>query len=324
MVSKLQYKSYSSIDHIKLALNNLNWLIAQKDTVNIDVQTIAASHKTCASFDDKLNEQRLRPQLEEILQNSNSHFLGPHVESLWQCYLEYSERYELLAKNLQINVDGVTLGEFDFLVHDKHTEQIIHQELAIKFYLGVPYSSGSSTQTYWVGPNQIDRLDIKLRHLNEHQLRLSEHKETFSSLEHFGAPPFCTECIIRGRLFLPFNSVLRDQMSLEDVNEDAYQHSVWVHVSEFQDWYALHPWADTFFVLKKKQWLDIQVEQNDALNLSELQESIEQDVENEGRAILVLATDKKSKQAKLLFVVHDTWLNKGYEQIQEDRNPLQP
>jgi hypothetical protein len=113
-------------------------------------------------------------------------------------------------------------------------------------------------------------------------------------------------------------------MSLADVNEAAYQHSVWIHVSEFQDWRALHPWAETFFVLKKKQWLDIQVAQEDALDLSELQESIEQDVENEGRAILILATDTKSKQAKLLFVVHDTWLSKGYEQIQEDRNPLQP
>lgn len=54
-----------------------------------------------------------------------------------------------------------------FLAKNRKTEHYEHWEVAVKFYL--------LHQGCWYGPNAEDRLDIKLDHMLNHQLPLSQH-----------------------------------------------------------------------------------------------------------------------------------------------------
>jgi hypothetical protein len=39
-----------------------------------------------------------------------------------------------LYENIQV-IEDKTIGEIDFIIEDKNTKQVIHMELAYKFYL---------------------------------------------------------------------------------------------------------------------------------------------------------------------------------------------
>jgi hypothetical protein len=46
-----------------------------------------------------------------------------------------------LYENIQVIEDKKTIGEIDFIIEDKNTKQVIHMELAYKFYLDPSISS---------------------------------------------------------------------------------------------------------------------------------------------------------------------------------------
>lgn len=98
--------------------------------------------------------------------------LGVYVERLLGFWLAHPEnpRYTLVAANVPVRDQGITLGEMDYVVRNKHDGSLAHWELAVKFYLGRPEAN---TDQQWLGPGLHDRLDIKRDHLCDHQLRLS-------------------------------------------------------------------------------------------------------------------------------------------------------
>ena len=128
--------------------------------------------------------------LNEHLAEQRSTRLGIYYEQLLSFYFKYYEingerRFDLLAKNHQVNADKRTLGEFDFIVFDRNTQCIQHIEVAVKFYLGHQDYNHSTLKPIeknrplhnwhnWVGPNFRDTLAIKMRHLQEHQLLLGK------------------------------------------------------------------------------------------------------------------------------------------------------
>lgn len=143
-------------------------------------------------------------KLDRALKKGSSHFLGSMFERLWQFYLEHSLRFELIAANLQVHHEGVTLGELDFLTRDNHTNKVLHQEIAVKFYLGTHLPSG---ETRWIGPNALDRLDLKLSHLKQKQLPFADRPETRKLLqEQFNIDAIESEVLLKGRLFLPMDT----------------------------------------------------------------------------------------------------------------------
>lgn len=97
--------------------------------------------------------------------------LGHLYEDALQLILLASARYELLEKNLQLQ-DGIhkTLGELDFLLRDRQTDELIHLELAVKFYLAVETSDGLQLP----GPDARDNYFKKIERLRTHQLVLTE------------------------------------------------------------------------------------------------------------------------------------------------------
>ena len=96
---------------------------------------------------------REQPDPEKAIPSLSSNFvLGKRMESFFELLIQNSDRYKLLANNIQISREKITLGELDFLLKDLHTNQNIHLELVYKFYVYDP--SFKSEEARWIGPNR--------------------------------------------------------------------------------------------------------------------------------------------------------------------------
>jgi hypothetical protein len=133
--------------------------------------------------------------------------LGHLYESALGILLEASPQFDLLARNLQIQKDAhTTVGELDFLLRDLGNDgQLIHLELATKFYLAVHTGEGLTLP----GPDARDNYFRKIRHLREHQLILAE-KHRAALPERFRDEPIVVRQLIYGCVFDP--SRLDDQV----------------------------------------------------------------------------------------------------------------
>ncbi len=139
----------------------------------------------CSSLDSLLSQQKDRR-------------LGKYFETLWFYWLSHHPRYEVLAHNLQIIIDGETLGEIDFILFDKKNKKILHWEMAVKFYLGIDDTRQMSN---WHGPNLRDRLDIKFNHLLNKQSVISEDRRVAAWLQEQGLSIDQCVVILKGRLY---------------------------------------------------------------------------------------------------------------------------
>lgn len=139
-------------------------------------------------------------ELDELLARQKDRRLGKYFETLWLYWLKCNERYQIIEHNLQVIIDGRTLGEIDFIVFDKVERRTMHWEVAIKFYLGV---GDTGEMSNWHGPNLRDRLDIKVQHLLHRQSRISNNQQVMQWLRHQGL--VIDECavILKGRLYYP-------------------------------------------------------------------------------------------------------------------------
>lgn len=116
--------------------------------------------------------------LNDYLDNKNTRLLGTYFEALWQFYFTHHPNFQSTDEvkshfNLQVIDRGKTLGEFDILLQI-HPGQILHIELACKFYL---QWFDADQQGLWIGPNCGDRLDIKYHKTHSHQLPLLDTQQ---------------------------------------------------------------------------------------------------------------------------------------------------
>jgi hypothetical protein len=111
--------------------------------------------------------------------------LGHLVEKIVSKLIEHSTNYKVLYENIQLIEDKKTIGEIDFIISDEKKKQLIHMELAYKFYLFDPNFS-SKTINNWIGPNRNDSLIQKLEKLKTKQFPLLYHecgKSKFNKIE---------------------------------------------------------------------------------------------------------------------------------------------
>ena len=145
-------------------------------------------------------------ELDDLLAAQKDRRLGKYYETLWYYFFANHPGYEVLASNLQVIIDGRTLGEFDFIVLDKAAGRTIHVEVAVKFFLaaGDPERGGTRDMANWYGPNLRDRLDQKVDHLNQRQVRLASQPEVGEYLSTLGISIDGCMVFLKGRLFYPW------------------------------------------------------------------------------------------------------------------------
>ena len=99
--------------------------------------------------------------------------VGRYFETLIEYWLRFVLKVDLLGVGVQVRRGGVTIGELDFVYRDNRGT-VCHLEVAVKFYLHEPRSSGS----HFPGPNASDNFEAKASKLFGPQLGLSvEHRE---------------------------------------------------------------------------------------------------------------------------------------------------
>ncbi|MDQ8182654.1 DUF1853 family protein [Pelagicoccus sp. SDUM812005] len=159
--------------------------------------------------------------------------LGHLYEDALALLIEGSERWELLAKNLQVQGEGgQTLGEMDFLVKDRESGWSFQLELAVKFYLSVWEEDGSER---YPGPDPRDNWINKLERMRERQLRLAKRPEARRLLEQrFGLDEVSVCQRVYGFIFDPMGEA---RLSAPPKVRASARRAKWLRVSEFRRWF---------------------------------------------------------------------------------------
>lgn len=155
-------------------------------------------------FDPGETTSRDLPDPKEAIPSLASNFvLGKRMESFFELLIQSSNRYKLLANNIQISRKKITLGELDFLLKDLYTSQNIHLELVYKFYVYDP--SFSSEEARWIGPNRKDSFLQKMEKIRQKQFPLLHKPETRDFLKSLNLAPedLIQQTYFKAKLFIP-------------------------------------------------------------------------------------------------------------------------
>lgn len=142
-------------------------------------------------------------ELEAFLLSEETNLVGKKFEALLKFWFSNSPWFELKASNVQVIKEGRTIGEMDFIVFDKYSDELLHIEAACKYY----YSrGGQSTWSDWWGPNHADRLDIKMEKFKA-QTKLSKTPEGIAALHALKIGKPTSVVFLKGYFFYPFNGL---------------------------------------------------------------------------------------------------------------------
>ncbi|MFT4850143.1 MAG: hypothetical protein ACI83B_002695 [Sediminicola sp.] len=218
--------------------------------------------------------------------------IGKQAEFCFAFYLRQSQRYALIASNIQINGKTETVGEIDYLVFDSRTQKTLHVELACKFYL-FDSDSRQSEMSKWIGPNRKDSLKTKLDKLKLKQFPLIRRKETEVSLKalQIDVNTIKQSLCLKAFLFLRKGS----QLNKFSENYRVCIVGYWLPYAEFisEDKTAMYA------VPKKKKWL-LPIEDADEWhNFDETKNILKAQIENT-QSVLVY---KKVEDLILRFFV---------------------
>ncbi|MBZ2167569.1 DUF1853 family protein [Marinobacter sp. F4216] len=226
--------------------------------------------------------------------------LGYYFEQLYEVLLTDLLGWQVLLKNLQIQSEGRTLGELDFVVHNTTDDRIEHHEIAIKYYLSVPNGNGDAK---WFGPNARDRLDLKRDLLINHQSRRTEEPEGIETLAMHGIKgPLPCRLFMPGYLFYPLGEFLNPP---SDAPAD-HLRGWWVYARDAETMDTSH-WIE----LRKPHWVgpwrqnqppspddtNERLNSVDELRVPRLFAELEQD-----------QTRGEWREVRRIFVVPQTWL----------------
>ncbi|WP_442934836.1 DUF1853 family protein [Nitrincola sp. A-D6] len=208
---------------------------------------------------------------------------------MWHFYLKQHPDYDLLEHNLQIrSPDKRTLGELDLLIRHRYSHEVLHLELAVKFYLAVPQQPSEINLACYIGPGLKDRLLRKYQHTCNHQLPLSssEVAQTQLAAKHLHVDQ--AQAVFRGRLFQPLAIAAEGQPA-------------WLAQAQLGQ---LNTHAN-FLCLQRRQWFAAISENHDSHAFDQLTHQLASPLE---RPLQVAVIDPHTQQeTRRLFVVPDHW-----------------
>ncbi|WP_435895773.1 DUF1853 family protein [Oceaniferula spumae] len=157
--------------------------------------------------------------------------LGHLYEDALAVLLATTPQYDTLAQSIQIRQkSGLTLGELDFLVRDLISNQLIHLELAVKFYLAVE----TENRLLLPGPDARDNYFRKLEKMRSHQLQLTKtHRDLLP--EKFRGEEIVVQQLVHGCVFNHVNA--SEPLEVEFLNPDG-RRGKWLHAEECAEYFG--------------------------------------------------------------------------------------
>ena len=240
--------------------------------------------------------------------NSEHHLpLGKRFERLLSFWFTHSKHWDLIWEGKQFVDDKTTIGEIDFLVRELESDELMHIEVACKFYLS---SENSSNWASWLGPNAKDRFADKMIKF-ERQLALSQHPLLRQELKADVLENVEPKLFLKGFFFHHFSLLMKAKAPRL---ANAHYNAAWFCFAKEFDLLA-HESA-LWYVLEKKHWLSIvhpEEIRTEVLNSQETKSLVESHFEQSERALLlvqVLENDGRWNEISRGFVVADAWPSK--------------
>lgn len=171
--------------------------------------------------------------------------LGHLVEKIVSQLIKSSTNYKVLHENVQIIEETKTIGEIDFIIEDKITKQLIHLELAYKFYLFDPSISPEPINN-WIGPNRNDSLKEKLEKLKTKQFPLLYHDCTKAMFTTIVLDKVSQALCLLVSLFIPYE--YKGHFS------PIYKKAIRGYYLNLETFINLDNPATTYYIPSKKEW----------------------------------------------------------------------
>jgi uncharacterized protein len=287
-----------------------------------NVFTLDGSHSRRRQWLKQLDKQP-EPLL-SLIATHPSNRLGLYYETLWRFYFSHYPGWQLLGHNIQITRAGATLGAFDFLC--SFNNQFFHIETAVKFYLRTehrPADTDSLSMTpataLWIGPNQKDRLNLKLDRLCQHQLPLSQTQEGQAYLKQAfpQAKKWHRRLCLQGYLFYEAGAVNRAKRHTNAPALDPHHlQGLWLRAKDalalLTDEKLAASGGGGWLILERLDWLSpAQTEQAAMrLNSSQLGAQIQRRSVEMKKPLLIAAlqeVDGVWQESQRVFVVPNDW-----------------
>ena len=180
-------------------------------------------------------------ELINFIQSKNTHLLGKYFEALLEYSLIKSPSKKLIASNLQINSNGKTIGELDFIYRDLNENKIIHLEAAGKFFIAL-------SRDELLGPNPNDSLEKKISKIKTNQISLASSTEGKNKLKSLGInEEVFPRALIKGYLFYP-----EENYSLPDFINPNHMHGSVLRENHFK---TLEENNCMWKILDRKEWV---------------------------------------------------------------------
>lgn len=220
--------------------------------------------------------------------------LGVYCEEVFSWAMDHHPDFERIAKGLQIQEGGITLGELDFVFKHLPTGVFYHLELAVKFYL---YHKSSPASKAFIGPNAINRLDIKVDRLVKHQLQLTSHRAASRWLSEKHISEITPLCHVPGILFYHW---LDTHLHVPEGIIDNGKKGRWLYQNEWPAYAKQNP--QDLILLQKLNWLSPGCSKpSDYFSTSAIENGIAE--QKWSKSILLFDPE----QSRYVFLVPDDW-----------------
>lgn len=171
--------------------------------------------------------------------------LGHLAEKIVAELIKSSTNYQMLYENVQVMEEKNTIGEIDFIVKNRITKQLIHVELAYKFYLFDP-SISSNPIDNWIGPNRNDSLQEKLEKIKSKQFPLLYHSGAKSIFNNIDLDEVSQALCLLVSLFIPYQY----KASFSPI----YERAIKGYYLNFETFSSLDHTAKNYYIPPKREW----------------------------------------------------------------------
>ncbi len=267
---------------------DLRWVIESPSLVRADGRSDVADPVWPQT--DAVDPQALC----DFLESRSTRRVGYYFENLLHFWLQKVQGAEVLEHGRQIVEDGVTRGEIDFLYRNA-AQQVIHLEVAVKFYLKTPETKDDGS--HLIGPDPADNFATKHSRLFGHQLSLSQRLST--RVHH-------RQGMMKGRIFYHPNDAAQ-AADCPHINP-AHLRGVWVRQHETE---RLAHAGRRYCILPKPFWLGEISTSEGTLSFRQLEEELRSHFAGKGHPVLLAALQRDEdgayRECQRAFVVPTHW-----------------